>query len=129
MDGQSFARSDLQPGIVPSISIAERTFVASPFDYTLPVQVLDVFVSFTMQRTHLFGEIHPDGSIQGYFGGAVSLDEFRTITELGDIGNVGTLLDSLLQQAADIDLDNDGNCDAISVVFSFESVPSYFITD
>ena len=29
LDGQSFARSDLQPGIVPSISIAEGSFVAA----------------------------------------------------------------------------------------------------
>jgi len=129
LDGQSFARSELEPGLVPGVFIADGSFVAAPFNYTLPVQVLDVFVSFTMQNTHLFGEILEDGSIQGYFGGAVSLEEFKTITELGDIGNVGTLLDSLLQQAADIDLDNDGTCDAISVVFTFESVPSYFITD
>ena len=129
LDGQSFARSTLEPGIVESIVLENGAFVAGPFDYTLPVQVLDVFITFTMQQTYLYGEIQEDGSIQGYFGGGVALSDFQTITELGDIGTVGTLLDSLLTQAADIDLNDDGDCDAISLVFTFDTVPSFFITE
>ena len=56
-----------------------------------------------------------------------ALEDFKTITELNDIGNVGTLLDTLLGQAADIDLDGDGECDAVSLVFTFSGVPAYFI--
>ena len=127
LDGQSFVRSTLEPGLVENISIQEGRFIAEGFNYTLPVQVLDVFVSFTMQQTRLYGEILPDGSMQGYFGGGVALEDFKTITELNDIGNVGTLLDTLLEQAADIDLDGDGECDAVSLVFTFSGVPAYFI--
>lgn len=129
LDGQSFSRSELEPGLVETIPLSEGSFVAGPFDYTLPVQVLDVFVSFTMQETYLHGTIRPDGSINGYFGGSVALDDFKTITELGDIGTVGELLDTLLVQAADMDIDGDGDCDAISVVFTFDSVPSFFIKE
>ena len=112
-----------------TIALSSGSFVAGPFDYTLPVQVLDVFVSFTMQDAYLSGNIRPDGSIHGFFGGSVALDDFKTITELGDIGNVGELLDTLLGQAADMDIDGDGECDAISVVFTFDSVPSFFIEE
>ena len=129
LDGQSFSRSELEPGLVETIPLSEGSFVAGPFDYTLPVQVLDVFVSFTMQKAYMHGTIRPDGSINGYFGGSVALDDFKTITELGDIGTVGELLDTLLAQAADMDIDGDGDCDAISVVFTFDSVPSFFIEE
>ena len=127
LDGQSFSRSTLSPGIVESIVLENGAFVAGPFDYTLPVQVLDVFITFTMQETYLYGEIREDGSIHGYFGGGVALSDFQTITELGDIGTVGTLLDSLLTQAADLDIDDDGDCDAISLVFTYDTVPSFFV--
>ena len=129
LDGQSFSRSTLDPGLVETIPLSEGSFIAGPFDYTLPVQVLDVFVSFTMQNAYLHGTIRPDGSINGYFGGSVALDDFKTITELEDIGNVGELLDTLLAQAADMDIDGDGDCDAISLVFTFDSVPSFFIEE
>ena len=129
LDGQSFSRSELDPGLVETISLSDSSFVAGPFDYTLPVQVLDVFVSFTMQDAYLSGNIRPDGSMHGFFGGSVALDDFKTITELGDIGNVGELLDTLLVQAADMDIDGDGDCDAISLVFTFDSVPSFFIEE
>ena len=129
LDGQSFARSTLTPGLVETVPLSDGAFIAGPFDYTLPVQVLDVFVSFTMQEAYLSGTIRPDGSIHGFFGGSVALDDFRTITELGDIGNVGELLDTLLAQAADMDIDDDGECDAISLVFTFDSVPSFFIEE
>ena len=59
----------------------------------------------------------------------MAIDDFKTITELGDIGNVGELLDTLLEQAADMDIDGDGECDAISLVFTFDSVPSFFIEE
>ena len=42
-------------------------------------------------------------------------------------GNVGELLDTLLAQAADMDIDGDGECDAISLVFTFDSVPSFLL--
>lgn len=129
LDGQSFSRSEMEPGLVETIPLSDGSFVAGPFNYTLPVQVLDVFVSFTMQDAYLSGSIRSDGSMHGYFGGSVALDDFKTITELGDIGDVGTLLDTLLGQAADMDIDGDGECDAISLVFTFDSVPSFFFEE
>ena len=126
LPSQSFARSDLPNSESMGIAVEDGAFIASGFDYQLPLQVLDVYVDFNMKNTKLYGKWEPDGSISGYFGGAVPLDDFRTITDLNDIGDVADLLDGLLSAAADIDLDNDGTCDAISLVFSYEGISAFF---
>jgi len=129
LDAQSFKRSDLPTGNVDGIQINDGVFTAQSFDYMLPVQVLDVFVEFSMKNTRLWGQNHPDGSISGYFGGSVPLEDFNTLTELTDIGEVSSLLENLLGAAADMDLDADGQCDAISLVFEFESIVAYFYSE
>ena len=129
LDSQSFSRSDLEPGIVDAVKIEEGEFVASPFDYSLPVQILDVFLEFTMKQTHLWAKFDENGGVHGYFSGGVPLSDFNTLTELNDIGDVDELLESLLAAAADIDLDDDGVCDAISLVFEFQGVEAFFIPE
>ena len=126
---QSFARMSVEPALVENVALTNGSFVAAPFFYRLSLQVLDVFVNFRMEQTHLFAEFQPDGSVSGYFGGAVPLEDFQVITELNDIGDVDDLLESMLGFAADIDLDADGTCDAISIVFAFEGVNAFFFAE
>ena len=126
LDAQTFERSDHEPGEVSGVVLEDGTFLAAPFEYTLPVQILDVFVTFHMQRTHLEMTLDEDGTMQGRFGGAVPLTDFDVITELDDIGDVGELLEGLLPYAADIDLDDDGTCDAMTIVFEIEGTEAFF---
>ena len=85
-----------------------------------------MFVNFNLRNGHIYAEYDEAGQVSGYFAGAVPLEDFSTITELNDIGEVAGLLSSLLEYAADIDLDQDGTCDAISVVFEFSGVNAFF---
>lgn len=126
LDAQTFERADLDPGLVESVELVDGTFVAAPFEYTLPVQILDVFVTFHMNQTHLQMELADDGTMHGYFGGAVPLTDFDVITDLEDIGDVGELLEGLLPFAADMDLDDDGTCDAMTIVFEVEGTEAFF---
>ena len=127
LDAQTFERSDqVEPGLVQGVEIVDGSFVAAPFSYDLPVQVLDVFVTFHTQDVHLYQELREDGTVWGYFGGAVPLTDFDVITELGDIGDVGELLEGLLPYAADTDLDDDGECDAITITFEYEGTEAWF---
>ncbi|MCP4920487.1 MAG: hypothetical protein GY913_26600 [Proteobacteria bacterium] len=126
LDAQTFTRSELDPGLVDSVELVDGALVAAPFEYTLPVQILDVFVTFHMNETHLQMEVDEDGTMHGYFGGAVPLTDFDVITDLDDIGEVGDLLEGLLPYAADMDLDADGTCDAMTIVFEVEGTESFF---
>ena len=72
LDGQSFfSRSTLDPGLLKPFRFL-TVLLAGPFDYTLPVQVLDVLFRSLMQNAYLSGSIRSDSSIHGYFGGSVS---------------------------------------------------------
>ena len=130
LDAQSFARSDItEPALVNQTRIQNNTIKVDNLNYTLELQVLDEYVSFNLQKGSLYAQWTPNGEVSGYFGGAVSLDDFTPLTSLNDIGSVGTLLDGLLASAADMDLDDDGTCDAITIMFEFEGVQAFFYQD
>lgn len=127
LDAQTFAHSDaVEPGVVRSAFVEDSTLLVSGFDYDLPLQVLDLAVVFHTTDVHLYQEMQEDGTVWGYFGGAVPLSDFDAITELTDIGDVGELLAGLLPYAADIDLDDDGECDAITITFEYEGTEAWF---
>ena len=127
LDHQTFDRDpDIEPGLDASIPLAAGVFQPQGFEVVLPVQILDVFLTFHMQQAQVYGELDEDGYMLGYFGGAVPLTDFDVLTELSDIGEVAGLLEGLLPLAADIDLDQDGTCDAMSIVFEVEGTPAYF---
>ena len=127
LDAQSFARSDItEPALINQTTLQDGTMGVSNLTYTLELQVLDEYVSFNLQQGSLRADWTPAGNVSGYFGGAVSLDDFTPLTSLNDIGSVGTLLEGLLANAADMDLDGDGTCDAITVMFEFEGVQAFF---
>jgi len=130
LDAQTFHRSaEVEPGLVSGVVLRDGAFVASGFSYDLPVQVLDVFVTFHTQDVSLYQQVDEDGRVWGYFGGAVPLSDFEVITSLPDIGDVGELLAGLLPYAADMDLDGDGECDAITITFEYEGTEAWFYED
>ncbi len=127
LDHQTFERDpDIEPGVDSALALEGGVFQPQDFEYVLPVQILDVFLTFHMQQAQLHGELDEDGNMVGYFGGAVPLTDFDVLTELSDIGEVAALLEGLLPLAADIDLDQDGIGDAMSIVFEVEGIPAYF---
>ena len=68
-----------------------------------------------------------DGSGSGYMGGGVEVAEILDL--LANINSdVGDLLDSLLQAAADLKPGEDGTCGRLSAVIEFQTTSGFFYT-
>jgi len=129
LDGQTF-------GVLPGTTPAELTCVplvdgavhAGPFALTLDFQVLDVALSFHMTGASIHLQLAPDGrTATGYFGGSVPTSDILAIIEdqAGDLAEIADLVIGLVNAAADLEPNEEGTCDALSVVFDYGGVEAF----
>jgi hypothetical protein len=69
-------------------------------------------------------EWHDDGTVTGEFGGAIPIAQILEITNYAI--DFGDLLEDLLNLAADMDPDASGDCQSISLTFTFEGRTAFF---
>ena len=75
-------------------------------------------------------ELEEDGSMHGYFGGGVLVDEILAIAANDGVDDgLYDLMESLLGVAADLAPDENGECSQISVTLEFDAVSAYFFDD
>jgi hypothetical protein len=127
LDNQSFGRLDSsEPGVVLGTSIEDGVMTARGFEFDLPLQILDVTLDLHLYNAGVQLELAEDGSATGFVAGAIPLEDIMVLTELGDIGEVGPLLEQLLPLAADLDPDQTGECQSLSAVLEFTATPAHF---
>ncbi len=96
------------------------TFTSQPFTVGLPVRILNVdfIMQISLGRVQL--TLHPDGSADGIFGGAVAVESIVELANGVDT-SVRELATNLLRQKADLLPDESGRCTAISVWWQFHA--------
>ena len=126
MQYQSFDKDPAMPNShIEGMQIVNGTLAARPLDVELPVQVLDESLHFYISDGGIYIEFNEDGTMQGFFGGAIPIETLTDITTLNDV-NIPDVIQDLVASAADLYPRSDGLCAAISVAFEYEAIPAFF---
>jgi hypothetical protein len=112
---------------VEGLALVDGRVEAAPLDVVLPIQVFDLALEFAMLQGAMRVDRTEEGGFTGVFGGGVDPQYLLDIaaTENVDDALYG-VLEGLLANAADLDFDGDGVCEALSIHFEFEAVGAYF---
>lgn len=101
-------------------------FEVHEVEITLPVQILDVFLTFTMPRGAIHLDLAEDGSVSGYLAGGVPVEQITTqIGGISDIGELSSVIPPLIEAAADLYPDANGDCTALSLGFDIAGKPAF----
>jgi hypothetical protein len=132
-DGELLADQTFDPdptapsASVDGLSMAGGRVVAAPLDVVLPIQVFDLSLEFTMTQGAMRVDRNEDGTFSGVFGGGVDPAYLLAIAATEDVDDaLYGILEGLLANAADLDFDGDGECEALSMNFEFQAVGAYF---
>lgn len=110
-----------------NVAIVDGVVEAHDLDITIPLQVLDADIVFDLRQAAVRLRIAEDGSVTGEMSGVVTFEEFMSVvSDNGVADEVADILETLLNISADFEPDARGQCQSISVVFTFEAVPAFF---
>jgi len=95
--------------------------------FHLPIQILGADIDLNMNAAQLRVDLAEDGSATGMMGGAVPIDEILVLlTENGIDPEVAATVTDLMELAADMDVNGDGDCRDLSIALEFEAVSAFF---
>lgn len=129
--GQTFDHDPDLPSVhFDGLSIVDGRVVASPLDWSLPLQIFDVSLDFQLTGGTIQIDLDPEGGMTGVIGGAVSTDYIVNIagSENVDPALVG-IVSALLETTADLNPDSDGVCQDISVNLEYQAIDAWFYED
>jgi hypothetical protein len=131
LDGQTFAAAPgTRPATLTCVPLVNGSVRAGPFELPLDLQVLDVALTFGLRDTWLRLDLSEDGRIGwGYFGGAVPTSDILVIVDEGDLADIAPLVRGLVNAAADLEPNDEGTCDALSIVFEFGAIEAFVHED
>jgi hypothetical protein len=120
---------------VPSTNTVPVTFesgvmTAHGVDMTLPVQLLDEYVTLILNQSSLQFEILEDHSVHGFFAGGLPIDALKErIAEINDIGDLQEAIPAMVESAADLFPDDSDECTEISLGLDFVGKNTYFFDE
>lgn len=101
---------------------------AGPFDLNLPVVVFDILYDIHLSDTMFEIRFDADGVGTGTLAGASTIEELiqlaDTAGQRADV-DIVSLVDDVLVDTADLHRDGQGNCQSLSAVATFNTVPAY----
>jgi len=98
-----------------------------PVDLDLPFVFLDADVVFHLREGQILLERGENGIHTGFIGGGIAIADLSSLAhETGIDETVEVLLDSMLSFNADLNPDESGVCQDISLTLEFEAVPAFF---
>lgn len=129
--GQTFDRDlDLPTTSFENLKIVDGRILATPLNWNLPLTIFNVSLNFPLANGTLQIDLDPEGGMSGVFGGGIPV---TYITEVASSENVDadlvSLVASLLDATADLDPDDAGVCQTISVNLEYEAIDAYFFED
>jgi|GEM_PF-637267 len=112
-------------GVSTSASIKDGMLVGNFDQLRMPALLFDVFVDLHLTFGRFSFPVGGDLERSGYGSGAVTLAEIIEIIEKTPSGNLGDVISNLGPSLADIDHNDNGECDALSAVLEIGVVPAY----
>lgn len=113
-----------------NLSIVDGRVIARPFNWSLPIQVFDVSLDFALNDGGIQIDLDPEGGMHGVVGGAVSVAYIEEIAggEGVDDDLLG-LMSALLNSYADLQPDENGECQSISVNLEYDAIDAFLFED
>jgi len=125
--GQTMTRDDSFSGVTfADLSVEAGSVQGRPLTTTIPVQVLNAALEFTVLDGALRLDQHGDGFASGVFGGGIDIATVLAVAqEEGIEQEVGDILESVLYLVADLAPGPDGECEQLSMTFEYTATPVY----
>ena len=129
LDGQTFGVSDQVAPVVGRGRIDDGVVVIRDISLELPLQILDAELLLTMHDGALRANLADDGTATGYFAGAVPTQLVTEIAYEEDVDSLAEIIESLVNLSADLDPDDLGVCQSLSITMEYEAIPAWVLTD
>jgi hypothetical protein len=130
LPGQTLDRNPDIPSVrIEDVAVVDGVFEA-PFEITLPVTIFEIDLEFTLVDGRIRGQVFPDGSVVGAFGGGVDIDYLLSIALEENVDDdLHDILSTLLGAWADLAPDATGECTQVSITFGYRSTDVFFFDD
>lgn len=114
----------------PAAVLRDGVIEAGPINFELPIFVFDFEFMITARDARLRLEFDPHGPVRGLLGGTISIQNMLDIVDNIEGGeNLPGLIRTLSATFADLDPDEAGNCQSLSVAIEFELAGAFFFED
>lgn len=116
--------------VFEEVAIVDGSAEGRPLQVTLPLQILNASLEFTLMSGAIRYDLLEDGGLHGVFAGGLSTDYLMQLLKTKNVDPaVAEAVAGILPAVADLDLDGDGECGELSVTFEFTGVPAYVFED
>lgn len=128
LSDQTFHRDAETPATESvTVQIEDGVLTAEGIDLTLPVQLLDEYVTLIINQSNFTITLGEDGNATGYFAGGLPVDALEErISQIKDIGDLSEVIPDMVGSAADLYPDDSGACTELSLGLDFVSKPVFF---
>ena len=129
LDHQSFEiNPELFSDTVEHTALTDGRVTARPLTMNMPINVLSESLMFNMHNGGIAMNLDADGTASGFFGGAIPLDTLFSAVDFDQIEGSEFFM-GLLAGAADLEPDENGECQAMSVAFEFHAQPAFIMAN
>jgi len=116
------------PSTVTGAQLVDGVLEAGPFDFVLPIDILEANFPMQVRDGRLRIEIAEDGRFSGLIGGHIDVD--ATINEVlaTDAAAEAALVEPIFRSNTDVP-DDAGDCNLISSAFGYEGTTAFVVHD
>jgi len=111
---------------IENIPLIDGVLEAGPFDFVLPIDILEANFDMDMRSGYARIEIQEDRTFNGVLAGAASVSEVLEELHKTDASDEVAYVDPLFKINADMGK-VDGECDLISMAFTYEATTVYVV--
>lgn len=129
--GQTFGRDEtFASSRLEGLELINGRLQGGPIEVSLAFNIFEYAINFDLVEVTTQVNLNEDGTFDGFFSGATSIDALLSLAQTGETDpEVYETLAPLLGVVADLDLDEDGTCEHISMAMGFEGVNGYIFKD
>ena len=124
---QSFFINQQEPFYsIEDIAIVNGVVEVGPFDYSIPLDILELSTTLNVQKGFFRFEIGDDGFFRGYMGGAIYLPEMLEDLKATDAREEVELAEPIFWLNADMGYEDD-SCNVFSMAMYFQGTSAYIV--
>ncbi len=131
LPGQTLSRdTTFEDAVVTETFVKDGVAMGRPISATIPMQVLDASLEFEVLDGAVRLEQHDDGMASGVFAGGLDIATVIYVASNEGIAqDLKDILASVLYVVADLAPNENGECEQLSVTFSYTATPVYLFDE